>query len=266
MLERFVFLEARKVGNLVDCTTRLVHEKLKTSDKMVSFLHREVVGSLMYLAKSTRAVISFAVGFLSRFVNQPSDKHVGAVKRVRSYLASTLNYGLTYQSQYGSTSRIVIDGFSDSYWGGDPDTRRSVTGVVLNLAGGAVSWLSRLQSVVALSTDEGEYIATNEETMEAASLRNIVEETLYATNKSIAFDIGVDKSSAMTLAMDLTFSRLTHHIELRWHYVREQVKKIKINLHKVRTYDNTADLLTKATSADRVQNLIKCIGITDALK
>ena len=162
----------------MDCTTRLVHEDGKPNDEIVSFPYREAVGSLMYLATSTRPDITFAVGLLSRFVNQPNNKHVGAMKRVLRYLSSNLNYGLTYQRQHGNTSQIVIDGFSDSDWGGDPDTRRSVTGVVFNLAGGAVSWLSRLQSGVALSTAEAEYIATCEAAMEAASLRNIVEETL----------------------------------------------------------------------------------------
>ena len=66
------------------------------------------------------------------------------MKRVLRYLYSTLNYFLTYQRQHGNTIQIVIAGFSDSDRGGDPDTRRSVTGVVFNLAGGAVSWLSRL--------------------------------------------------------------------------------------------------------------------------
>ena len=76
-----------------------------------------------------------------------------------------------------------------------------------------------------MSTAEAEYIASCEAAMEAAYLRNVIEETLIVTNKSIAVKIGVDNSSAMTLAMDPTFSRRTRHIELRWHYVREQVKK-----------------------------------------
>ena len=173
----------------MDFTTRFVHEEVKTSEEMVSFLHREVVSSLMYLVTFTQPDISFAIGLLSRFVNQPSNKHVGAVRRVLRYLASTLNYGLTYQRRYGSTSQIVIDVFSDSDWGGDPDTRRSVTGVLFNLASGSVSWLSRSQSFVGLSTDEAEYIATCEADMEAASLCNIFEEILYARNKSIAVEL-----------------------------------------------------------------------------
>ena len=77
----------------MDFTTRFVHEEVKTSDEMVSFPLREVVSSLMYLVTFTQPDISFAIGLLSRFVNQPSNKHVGAVKRVLRYLASTLNYG-----------------------------------------------------------------------------------------------------------------------------------------------------------------------------
>uniref|UniRef100_A0AAV1TZM1 Copia protein n=1 Tax=Peronospora matthiolae TaxID=2874970 RepID=A0AAV1TZM1_9STRA len=102
--------------------------------------------------------------------------------------------------------------------------------------------------------------------MKSASLRNLVEETLYATHKSIDVDIGVDKSSAMTLELDPTFSRRTRHIELHWHYVREQVRKNKIILHKVTTEDNAADLLKKATSPDRIKHLSQFIELMDADK
>ena len=111
-------------------------------------------------------------------MSHPSGKHVGAVNRVFRYLARTLEYRLSYKRQDGSESRIVVEGFSDSDWGGDTDSRRNVNGVVFTNAGGAVSWLSRLQSVVAVSTAEAEYVASCEAAMKAVSLRNVIEETL----------------------------------------------------------------------------------------
>uniref|UniRef100_A0AAV1T7E0 Copia protein n=1 Tax=Peronospora matthiolae TaxID=2874970 RepID=A0AAV1T7E0_9STRA len=102
--------------------------------------------------------------------------------------------------------------------------------------------------------------------MEANSLCNIVEETLYTTRKSIDVDHEVDNSSAMTLALDPTFSRRTRHNELRWHYVREQDTKNKIKLHKVKTEDSAADLLTKTTKADQFSTYGKFIGLMDADK
>lgn len=84
VLERFGFVEPRKVGNPVDCTTRLLHEKLESSNEMVSFPYQAAVIALMYLTTSTRPDISFAVGLLSQNVNQPRSKHVGAVKQVFS--------------------------------------------------------------------------------------------------------------------------------------------------------------------------------------
>lgn len=123
-----------------------------------------------------------------------------------------MNYNLSYKRQDESASLIVIAGFSDSDSGGDPDTRRIVTGVVFTIAGGGLSWLSRFHSVVAMSSAKSEYIATRKAAMEAASLCNVIEETLSVTNKSIAVAIGVGNSSAMTLAMDPTFSRRTRHI------------------------------------------------------
>ena len=116
------------------------------------------------------------------------------MEQVFHYLARSLNYGITYQRQYGSTSQTVT---------GDSDTRHSVTCVVFNCAGSTMSWLSRLQSVVALSAAEAGCFAMCEAAMEAASLRNIAEKAL---SNSIEVDIGVDNSSAITLAMDPTIS------------------------------------------------------------
>ena len=109
--------QSRQSGGLYHATCAW-RSKDKWQDGVISY--REVVGSLMYLATSTRSDISVAVGLLSRFVSQTSNNHVGELKLVLRYPASTSNYGLNYQRQYRITSQIVMDGFSDSDWGGDP--------------------------------------------------------------------------------------------------------------------------------------------------
>lgn len=91
---------------------------------------------LMYLATSTRPDMAYALGQLGRFAANPSDKHVGAVKRVMRYLANTLDYGITYEWQYAAARTIVLGGYCDSDWAKNTETRKSTTGFVFTLTGG----------------------------------------------------------------------------------------------------------------------------------
>ena len=110
------------------------------------------VGSLMYAMLGSRPDIAYAVGLVSQFSTNPDNEHWGAVKRIFRYLAGTKGMGILY----GSENNCM--GYSDSDWGGS-DERRSTSGYTFILNGGAVSWASRKQSVVALSSTEVEYMA-----------------------------------------------------------------------------------------------------------
>ena len=127
-----------------------------TMDSVKQEEYRAVVGALLYVAMWTRPDIAFAVSDLSRFVSHPGHSHVEASKRVLRYLQSTKSLGLTYSrpSDTATHPPNVLWGYVDSDWAGCPDTRRSTTGFVLMLNGAAVSWRSKRQSLVALSTAE----------------------------------------------------------------------------------------------------------------
>lgn len=115
-----------------------------------------MVGSLLYAAMATRPDIAQAVSVVSKFNTNPNTAHLTAVKRILRYLNRTLNLGLKYQRSETGT----LAGFSDGDWAGDQDDRRSTTGNIFLLAGGAVSWLSKKQATVALSTAEvAKYVA-----------------------------------------------------------------------------------------------------------
>ncbi|KAE9268938.1 hypothetical protein PF001_g29444 [Phytophthora fragariae] len=230
IVEKFGYGEAHPVGNPMEVNARF--EPLgENEDSDTSFPYREAIGMLMYLATSTRPDLAFALSQLCRFVAKPSHKHVGALKRVLRYLAGTENYGITYTRQAAELKSVVLEGYCDSDWGNDPETRKSTTGLVFTLAGGAVSWMSRRQTIVALSTAEAEYVAACEAAMEAVSESNILQEIL--PQQDVKLRIGMDSQAALVMATNPTYSRRTRHIELRWHYVREQVEKGVIDLHKV---------------------------------
>ena len=114
--------------------------------------YASAVGSLMYVMVCTRPDIAQAVGVLSRFMSKPGKEHLTAVKRVFRYLSGTSDYGLCYQERPGLYRVLDIHGFVDADWAGDLDQRRSTSGYVFNLFGGAISWTSKKQFVVALST------------------------------------------------------------------------------------------------------------------
>eukprot|EP00253_Pinus_taeda_P021683 PITA_21683 len=119
---------------------------------------------------SNRPDITHAVGVLSRFMSKPGKEQWTAVKRVFRYLRGTSDYGLCYQGRPGLDRVLDTRGFVDADWAGDLDQRRSTSGYVFNLFGGAVSWMSTKQSVVALSTTEAEYMAATHASKEVVWL------------------------------------------------------------------------------------------------
>ena len=129
---------------------------------------QSLVGSLLYTAIATRPDISQAVGAVSKFCSNPTKAHLTAAKRILKYLKNTIDTVLTYRK-----SLSTLAGYADSDWAGDIDTRRSTSGNLFLMSGGAVSWGSKIPSVVALSSSEAEYIALSRAAQEAAWIQKL---------------------------------------------------------------------------------------------
>ena len=123
-------------------------------EAMANIPYRSSIGSLMYLMVSTRPDLAAAVGILSRFMENPGKVHWEAVKKVLRYVQHTKSYGLLYKR----SGSLDLVGFCDSNWGGCLDTRRSTTGYVFMMSGGAVSWCSKRQKSTSQSSCEAEYV------------------------------------------------------------------------------------------------------------
>ena len=175
LLERYGLFQAKP------STTPVV--KLVKDDgvsKLVDAIcYQSMVGSLLYAAIATRPDIAQAVGTVSNFNSCPTEAHLTAVKRILRYLKGTINLRLRYER---STDDSLI-GFSDADWAGDMDDRHSTTGNLFAMSRGAISWFSRKQPVVALSTAEAEYVALSTATQEAARLRRLLSD-IKATPKT----------------------------------------------------------------------------------
>ena len=133
-------------------------------------LYQSAVGSLLYLATRTRPDISFAVNNVARYCSKPTKSHWTAVKRIFRYLRGTTHHGLLYSK--GSESHDLI-GYSDADWGGDDNDYKSTTGYLFQIGGTAVTWKSKKQSCVALSTAESEYMALSSAAQEAIWIREL---------------------------------------------------------------------------------------------
>jgi hypothetical protein len=210
-------------------------------DRKEQTRYQSIVGSLLYAALTTRPDIAFAVNELGRFNAQANQFHMLAAHHVLRYLAGTTNHGLVFRL-HGSPHDIKPEVYTDSSWANDLETRRSTSGMVVKLNGNVVSWLSRKQKTVALSSTEAEYMAASEATSEALWLRAWIKEVFQVDAPVLLY---CDNQSALALAKNDTFHQRTKHIDIRYHFIRERVQWGHVIMQFVPTEDQEADILTK---------------------
>ncbi|CAA0823453.1 cysteine-rich RLK (RECEPTOR-like protein kinase) 8 [Striga hermonthica] len=195
-------------------------------------------GSLMYAMVCARPDIAHAVGVVSRFMSNPGVMHWEAVKWILRYLRGTKDRALVF-----GRSTLTLSGFVDAdFDGSDLDKRRSTTGYVFTYGGTAVSWISKLQKIVTLSTTEAEYVAVTEVAKELVWLQNFLNE-LGRPQEDVA--LYSDSQSAIHLAKNHAFHSRTKHIEVKYHFIRQLLEKKVLQLKKVPGERNPADVLTK---------------------
>ena len=202
----------------------------------------------------SRPDLAFSVGYLSRTLENPTKEDIIRAKRVLRYLSGTLSLGITYRRD---GERKLLS-YSDADFGGCESTKRSTSGVLVLYAGGAVSWISRRQNTVSLSTTEAEIIAASEAGKEIVWFKTLIEQM---TGLKIMPTLYVDNSAAVKLSYNPEQHKRTKHIERRYFYVRELVTMNKIQVLQISTNDQLADLLTKALPLPRMQALLRKMGV-----
>lgn len=217
--------------------------------------YREAVGSLIFLATSSRPDISFAVNQVSRFLNNWTDEHWQAVKRIIRYLKQTVNYKIVYSK----TAKIEVKGYTDADYAGCIETRKSTSGYVFVLAKGPITWKSQKQAVVAQSTTEAEYIALALGVREALWLRSFL---LELDIECSPVNIGVDNQSAIKLAQVQQLHSRTKHIDVKVHFVRDECEKGNIIVNYVSSSEQLADMLTKPLSKPILNHIIEKLNLS----
>ncbi|KAK2980731.1 hypothetical protein RJ640_011711 [Escallonia rubra] len=254
LLKKFGMLNCKPISTPMEPNAKICAHEGKDLEEAT--MYRQLVGSLIYLTL-TRPDISYAVGVMSRYMQNPQKLHLEAVRRILRYVKGTLDYGIIYKK--GGDCKLV--GFCDADYAGDHDTRHSTTGYVFTLGSGAVSWCSKRQPTMSLSTTEAEYRAATMAAQESTWILQLLEDL----HQPIKYPISLycDNLSAIRLAENPVFHARTKHVEVHYHFIREKVLQEKIELEHVRTENQVADLLTKSLSESKFQNFCSQLGMTN---
>ncbi|GJR76449.1 putative ribonuclease H-like domain-containing protein [Tanacetum coccineum] len=216
-------------------------------------LYRSMIGSLMYLTAS-RPDIMFAVSACSRNQVTPTTSNLEAVKKIFKYLKGQPRLGLWYPRE----SPFVLEAYSDSDYAGANKDRKSTTGGCQFLGRRLISWQCKKQTIVATSSTEAEYVAA----------ANCCGQVLWIQNQLLDYGynfmntkIFIDNQSTICIVKNPVFHQRTKHIEIRHHFIRDANEKKLIQVLKIHTDDNVADLLTKAFDGPRFTHLVVNIGM-----
>ena len=201
--------------------------------------YRNAIGSLLYLSTWTRPDITFQVQNLAKFVENPGRAHWTGVKRIMRFLKQSKCDGINFKSN----GKLILEGYCDADWGSNTDTRKSTTGYIFTLGDGAITWRTRTQPTVALSSAEAEYMSLSEAVQEAIYLRKLLTDFGYSQTEPTI--INIDNQSAMKIANHPVQHQRTKHIDIKHHFVRDAISNKEIKLNYLPTGDMPADLLTK---------------------
>ena len=217
--------------------------------------YSSAVGSVMYSMICTRPDLAHAISTLSRFMSNPGKEHWLAMKWLLRYIATTTNVGLRYLK---TGTQLEVEGYVDSDYAGDRDTRKSTTAYFFLLCGNCISWKSQLQPVVTLSTAEAEYIAATEAVKEGIWLKGMLRELkLYEGSVSIYSD----SQSALHLCKNPVFHDRTKHVDIKYHFIRERISDGEVVMNKVSTDDNPADVGTKVVTLGKFKHCLKLLRV-----
>ncbi|GMP75039.1 hypothetical protein CsSME_00032259 [Camellia sinensis var. sinensis] len=200
-------------------------------------LYRSMIGSLLYLTAS-RSDIAFSVGVCARYQASPKESHLLAVKRIIKYVNGTLGYGVWFSTD----TTAEITGFSDTDWAGCADDRKSTSGGCFYLGNNLVSWHSKKQNAISLSTVEAEYIAAGSCCAQMLWMKQMLHDYGIEQNTLTLF---CDNTSAINISKNHVQHSRTKHIDIRHHFIRELVEEGLVVLEHIPTEHQKADIFTK---------------------
>ncbi len=220
-------------------------DQAKRTDERIKY--RNLIGELLYISSGTRPDIAFSVNYLSRYQNCYDYSHYKYALRVLKYLYETKDKKLYYgiNKYYGN-----IDCFVDSDFAGDKIDRKSTSGYLVRFNGNVIFWKSRKQNIVTKCSTFAEYVALSEAVTEVLFIRNVCDE-MFNVDVNEPINFYEDNSGAVSIAKFGNFTKNSKHIEIQYLYINEHYCNGVIDIIKVKSDENIADILTKALSKDK---------------
>ncbi|KAL4034960.1 hypothetical protein IC575_003634 [Cucumis melo] len=251
MVKKFGLEQARNKR-----TPAATHVKLTKNTKGAKVDHKlymSIVGSLLYLTAS-RPDIAYAIGIRARYQANPRITHLEAVKRILKYVHGTSDFGMMYS--YDTTPTIV--GYCDADWAGSADDPKSTSGGCFFLENNLISWLSKKQNYVSLSTAEAEYMAAGSGCTQLIWMENMLLEYGFDQDTMTLY---CDNMSAIDISKNPIQHSRTKHIDIRHHFIRELVEDKVIKFDHIRSNLQLADIFTKPLDASSFEYLHAGLGV-----
>ena len=263
MLDQEVYItKALEKYGYAECTTRstpevvgAAHQEPTNDQRKPADRQRymEITGTLMYAAISTRLDIAHAVFYLASHMLAPTQQHMAAADRVMRYLAGTRSLGLTFGTRNGGVlgdsrgqtrTQVDVCAYADADWANGKGDRRSITGWVSKVNGDPISWASKKQRTVALSTCEAELYAEAAAIQEVLWLRGLLKE--LGLQSHVGSEVFGDNQSAIAVTKNGIKGERTKHVDVKYHFVTETVDRDDVRLKWIPTAEQQADIFTKA--------------------
>ncbi|KAM7502462.1 hypothetical protein LguiB_001366 [Lonicera macranthoides] len=254
LLERFGLQNGNPVKNPIVPGCKLSKEGEGVTVDATAY--KQLIGSLLYIT-ATRPDLMYVVCLLSRFMANPTVLHMQAAKRVLRYLKGTINLGVFYKR--GGPEELL--GYTDSDYARDADDSRSTSGYVFMLSNGAVSWASKKQPVVTLSTTEAEYVAAAACACQCVWMQAVLEKLGHTQGQCTT--ILCDNSSTIKLSKNPILHGRCKHIHVRFHFLRDLANNGVVNLVHCGSSNQIADILTKPLKLDTFLKLRSELGVCE---
>ena len=260
-LEEFGMTDCRPVGTPMAPGVVLTRDQSpKTSEEveeMENISYISAVGSLLYLAITIHSDIAYTASVLARFNSKPGIAHWKAVKHVFRYLKGTMDLKLEYGPNPSSNDLFIT--YCDADFGGNKDNGKSTTGYMVKIGSGAVSWCSKLQPFVTLSSTQAEYVAANLAGREICLMLNLLQEMDYKTPQPAR--LLIDNQSALKVSKNPEHHGRMKYLDRHYYWLREKVEMQTITPEYLPTDENAADLLTKSLTKPKVEKFRKEMGL-----
>ncbi|GKA00377.1 retrovirus-related pol polyprotein from transposon TNT 1-94 [Tanacetum coccineum] len=253
MLKKFGLENAKPIKTPMSSETKLTRDE--EGEPIDDTKYRGMIGSLLYLTAS-RPDIMFSVCLCARFQETPKTSHLEAVKRIFRYIKGTSHLGLWYPKGTGLETIV----YADSDHAGDYVDRKSTSGVCTFVGCCLTSWMSKKQTALAISTTEAEYVSAGKACQQALWMKQALVDYEVKLN-----DVPVlcDNKGAIDLSKNPVLHSRTKHIEIRHHFLRDNIQKGNISIEKVASEDNIADILTKPLKREPFNLLRLGLGLIE---